>query len=85
MRIKYNNYKGEFKYPYMNNEQRYQREKYLDKKNWLNKQGFIIYAKDKSKENFIPNYVTATPSKSPLLFNFRNISKNKWINPKGFL
>ena len=85
IRIKYNNYKGEFKYPYMNNEERYQREKYLDKKNWLNKQGFIIYAKDKSKENFIPNYVTATPSKSPLLFNFRNISKNKWISPKGFL
>ena len=85
MRLKYNNYKGEFKYPYLNNEQKYQREKYLDKKNWLNKQGFIIYAKDKSKENFIPNYVGATPSESPLLFNFRNISKNKWINPKGFL
>ena len=82
---KYNNYKGEFNYPYMNNEQRYQREKYLDKKNWLNKQGFVIYAKYKSKENYIPNYVSATPSKSPLLFNFRNISKNKWINPKGFL
>ena len=31
----------------------FDREKYLDKKNWLNKQGFIIYAKDKSKENFI--------------------------------
>ena len=82
---KYNNYKGEFNYPYMNNEQIFQREKYLDKKNWLNKKGFVIYAKYKSKENYIPNYVSATPSKSPLLFNFRNISKNKWINPKGFL
>jgi hypothetical protein len=85
LRRKFNNYTGIYKYPYMNNEEKYQREKYLDKKNWLNKQGFIIYSKDKSKDNFIPNYVMATPSKSPLLFNFRNVSKNKWINPKGFL
>ena len=85
MRLKYNNYKGEFNYPYLSNEQKYQREKYLDKKNWINKQGFIIYSKINSKENYIPNYVGATPSESPLLFNFRNVSKNKWINPKGFL
>lgn len=85
MRKKYNNYKGLYKFPYMNNEEKYQREKYLDKKNWLNKKGFISYAKNNSKENYIPNYVMATPSESPLLFNFRNISKNKWISPKGFL
>ena len=85
MRKKFNNYNGLYKHPYMNNEEKYKREQYLDKKNWLNKQGFITYAKDKSKDNFIPNYVMATPSESPLLFNFRDISKNKWINPKGFL
>ena len=85
IRLKHNNYKGEFKYPYLSNEQKYRRDKYLDKKNWINKQGFIIYSKVNSKENFIPNYVGATPSESPLLFNFRNVSKNKWINPKGFL
>ena len=85
MRIKFNNYKSEYKYPYMNNEEKYQREKFLDKKNWINKQGFISYARDKSKDNFIPNYVMATPSESPLLFNFRDISKDKWIHPKGFL
>ena len=85
MRKKYNNYIGLYNLPYMNNEEKYQREKYLDKKNWINKQGFISYPKDKSKDNFIPNYVMATPSESPLLFNFRNVSKNKWINPKGFL
>ena len=85
MRIKFNNYKSEYKYPYMNNEEKYQREKFLDKKNWINKQGFISYARDKSKDNFIPNYVMATPSESPLLFNFRDISKDKWIHPKGLL
>ena len=85
MRKKFNNYKGIYKYPYMTNEEKYKREKYLDKKNWLNKQGFISYSKDKSNKNFIPNYVTATPSQSPLLFNFRNVFKNKWINPKGFI
>ena len=85
MRKKYNNYKGIYKYPYMNNEEKYQREQYLDKKNWLDKRGFISYARDKSNKNYIPNYVRATPSEPPLLFSFRNISKNKWINPKGFL
>ena len=85
MRKKFNNYKGLYKYPYMTKEEKYNREKYLDKKNWLNKQGFICYSKDKSNKNFIPNYVTATPSESPLVFNFRNVSKNKWINPKGFI
>ena len=54
LRRKFNNYTSVYKYPYMNNEEKYQREKYLDKKNWLNKQGFIIYSKDKSKDNFIP-------------------------------
>ena len=85
MRKKFNNNKGLYKYPYMTKEEKYNREKYLDKKNWLNKQGFICYSKDKSNKNFIPNYVTATPSESPLVFNFRNVSKNKWINPKGFI
>ena len=30
-----NNYKGIYKFPYMNNEEKYYREKFLDKKNWL--------------------------------------------------
>jgi hypothetical protein len=38
----------------------------------------------KNSNDFIPNYVTATPSESPLLFRFRDVSKDKWINPKGF-
>ena len=84
MRNKFNNYKGEYKYPYMNAEEKYYREKYLDKKKWLNKNGFVSSVNKRKNENFIPNYVTATPSESPLLFHFRDVSKNKWINPKGF-
>lgn len=84
MRSKFNNYKGEYKYPYMNAEEKYYREKLLDKKKWLNKNGFLPCVNRRKNENFIPNYVTATPSESPLLFNFRDVSKDKWINPKGF-
>jgi hypothetical protein len=83
MRNKFNNYKGVYKYPYMDLEEKYYREKFLDKKNWINKNGFLPCVGRKNN-NFIPNYVTATPSESPLLFKFRNVSKNKWINPKGF-
>ena len=79
-----NNYKGIYKFPYMNNEEKYYREKFLDKKNWLNKNGFLPYANKRSNNNFISNYVTATPSESPLLYKYRNVSKDKWINPKGF-
>ena len=83
MRVKFNNYKGEYKYPYMNEEEKYYRDKYLDKRNWINKNGFLPSIK-KRNNNFISNYVTATPSESPLLFRFRDVSKDKWINPKGF-
>ena len=83
MRAKFNNYKGEYRHPYMNEEEKYYRDKYLDKKNWINKNGFLPSIK-KRNNNFISNYVTATPSESPLLFHFRDVRKDKWINPKGF-
>ena len=79
-----NNYKGMYKSPYMNDEEKYYREKFLDKKNWLNKNGFLPNSNRKNSNNYIPNYVTATPSESPLLFYLRDVSKDKWINPKGF-
>ena len=84
MKNKFNNYKGVYKYPYMNAEEKYYRDKFLDKKDWLNKNGFLPYANKRSNNNFISNYVTATPSESPLLYKYRNVSKDKWINPKGF-
>ena len=65
------------KYSYINTEEH-------DKKKLLNKKEFIPYVNQKNNNNFIPNYVSATPSESPLLFHFRDVSKDKWINPKGF-
>ena len=85
LRKKYNDYKGIYKQPYMNWDEKCIRERYLDKKNWLNKKGFLSSIKVNNRENEIPNYVTATPSEPPLLYKYRNVSKDKWINPKGFL
>ena len=72
--------------PFMSGEEKYIREKYLDKKNWINNDGFIVsVGKYKMKDNkFIPNYVRATPSESPLNYKYRDIDKNKWINKSGF-
>ena len=39
----------------------------------------------KDNFHFIPNYVNATPSESPLNHNFRDINKQRWINKSGFI
>ena len=80
-------YESLYSSPFMSGEEKYNREKFLDKKNWLNKDGFIVsVGKYKMKENnFIPNYVSATPSESPLNHKYRDINKNKWINKSGFI
>ena len=31
------------------------------------------------KDNFIQNYVMATPSEPPVCHKFREVNKNKWI------
>ena len=81
-------YKGSYNFPFLNPDQKYYRDKYLDKKNWMDKKGFIAsignYKMGGSGSSFISNYVSATPSKSPLIHNFREVNKNKWINKKGF-
>ena len=85
--VKYN-YKGIFKLPFLNPDQRYNREKFLDKKNWMDKKGFIVsignYKMGGDGNSFISNYVSATPSNSPLNHNFREVNKDKWVNKKGF-
>ena len=79
-------YEGAYSFPFMSEEEKYNREKFLDKKNWLNKKGFIVsIGKYKMKDNFIPNYVNATPSESPLNHRYRDVNKNKWINKNGFI
>ena len=79
-------YEGLYNFPYMSEEEKYFREKFLDKKNWINKSGFIVSVGKYTMKsnNFIPNYVHATPSEPPLNHKFREIDKNKWINKSGF-
>ena len=82
-----NEYKGVSYLPFLNPDERYYREKLIDKKNWLDKKGFMVSVgnyKMGGNKHFIPNYVTATPSESPLCHNFRDIHKDKWVNKKGF-
>ena len=86
-KYKNNEYKGVSYLPFLNPDERYYREKLLDKKKWLDKKGFMVSVgnyKMGGNSHFIPNYVTATPSKSPLCHNFRDIQKDKWVNKKGF-
>ena len=82
-----NEYKGEYYLPFLNPDEKYYREKLLDKKKWLNKKGFIVSVgnyKMGGDSHFISNYVSATPSESPLCHNFREVRKDKWVNKKGF-
>lgn len=82
-----NEYEGVSYLPFLNPDEKYYREKYLDKKNWIDKKGFFLSVgnyKMGGGSNFISNYVSATPSKSPLCHNFRETHKDKWVNKKGF-
>lgn len=80
-------YEAMYLEPYMNEDEKYYREKFLDKKNWINKKGFIVsVGKYKMKKSrFIPNYVNATPSEPPLNYKYREVDKSKWINKSGFI
>ena len=80
-------YEGIYLCPFMSKEEKYYRDQFLDKKNWLDKSGFIVsVGKYKMKNNnFIPNYVTSTPSEPPLNHKYRDVDKTKWINKNGFI
>ena len=82
-----NDYEAEYLGPFMSEEEKYYRDKFLDKKNWINKKGFIVSVGKYTmkKNNFIPNYVNATPSEPPLNHKYREVDKNKWINKSGFI
>ena len=74
-------------FKYINSDNKYYCDKIIDTKNWLYKKGFINFTnKYNLNKNycFINNYVSATPSKPPVLHNFREISKNLWIDQRGF-
>lgn len=69
--------------PYISEEQLYRHEYLKSKQNWTSSKTFKGYfgkASSASSANFIPNYVTITPSEPPLLHKFRNLDKGKWID-----
>ena len=79
--------KGEFPIKYINSEEKYYNGKIMDTRNWLNKKGFINNTNKYNINNnyhFIKNYVGATPNIPPVLHKFRDISKNLWIDQRGF-
>lgn len=79
-------YVGMYSFPFLNPDEKYNREKFLDKKNWIDKKGFLVrVGNNRMGNSFISNYVAATPSEPPLCHNFRDVQKNKWISKKGFI
>ena len=78
-------YLGMYLFPFMNPDEKYYKDLFNDKKNWISKKNFILsVGKYKMKENFISNYVQKTPSEFPLNHKFRETNKKKWLIKKGF-
>ena len=78
-------YLGMYLFPFMNPDEKYYKDLFNDKKNWISKKNFILsVGKYKMKENFIPNYVQKTPSEFPLNHKFRETNKKKWLIKNGF-
>ena len=70
---------------YMCPEEKRIHEAFLDKKNWINKSGFIVSAgKYSFHDRYISNYVNMTPSEPPVNHKYRDVNKKKWITEKGF-
>lgn len=79
-------YEGMYLFPFMNPDEKYYRDMFLDKKNWINKKGFYCSVGNykMGRPKFIGNYVNMTPSEPPLNHKFRDVNRNKWMDQKGF-
>ena len=72
--------------PYLSGDDYHRIEMKINKQKWLTKRGFISSVGNSNSANRdIKNYVSETPSQSPLLHKFRSINKQKWMNYKGFV
>lgn len=73
--------------PYISQEEMRKLEYFHNKQRWVSKNNFNL-ATNKAFINKLPeikNFVMATPSQPPVLHNFRDVKKNKWIDKKkGF-
>lgn len=69
--------------PFKSKEEEYLYNMNDDKKNWIDRNGFRLYIKDKIP--IIKNYVGIEFSNPPVInYIFRSIQKEKWINKKDF-
>ncbi len=69
--------------PYVSEEELYRKEYIQSKKNWVGQKSFKNYfgkASSSTSSNFIPNYVTITPSEPPILHKFRDLEREKWVD-----
>lgn len=67
--------------PYVNEEQVRRQEFMESKKKWVDDKQFKSYFSKASKtDNFIPNYVTMTPSEPPILHKFRVVKREEWLS-----
>jgi hypothetical protein len=69
--------------PYISEEELYRRQYLEGKKKWVVPDKFKTYfgkASSDGSSNYIPNYVTITPSEPPILHKFRDMEKEKWID-----
>ena len=72
--------------PYLPDEELMKIKYKEGKKKWMSKNGFnSCVGKATTNRSFvIKNYVQMTPSKPPVLYNFRSVEKNKWMSKEGF-
>lgn len=73
--------------PYLPDEKYVLQEYHKNKRKWISKGGFnnFVGKATSNKQYVIKNYVQQTPSKPPVLYNFRDIEKKKWMSQKGFI
>lgn len=71
--------------PYISEEELKRKEYMESKKKWTAPEQFRTYFnKATNGDNFIPNYVTITPSEPPILHKFRSVKKEDWICDENF-
>lgn len=75
--------------PYIDQYERLLMEKKDNKMHWIDKKGFNQFASKATsnkinKGTCIKNYVGVTPGQFPLLHQFREIHKEKWVGKKNF-
>lgn len=69
--------------PYISEEELYRKEYLQSKNKWMSKNSFKNYfgkASSSKSSNFIPNYVTITPSEPPILHKFRDMDREQWMD-----